>query len=78
MRFWWVNQGQTYRAEHSLGIMWAPYKNNKGKSFVHWAHMDEVAVDDIVVNYANLKIVGISRVVRAARPSKTPPTSSRS
>jgi len=32
MRYWWVNQNQTYRHEIGNGYMWLPKKQKDGKS----------------------------------------------
>jgi putative restriction endonuclease len=61
MRFWWVNQNQTFRQETEGGYLWSP-KNNKGGGFnPFYEFMRELAPGDIVFSFADtwIRKVGI-------------------
>lgn len=61
MRYWWVNQKQTYRHEVPGRYMWSPKLNKAGRNIRAYDLMTVVAPGDIVFSYANamLKAVGI-------------------
>lgn len=71
-KFWWVNQGQSYKWESALGIIWAPYVNQDGKTQHHWDRMGQVQPGDVIVNYADMQIRAISTALTAARPAANP------
>ncbi|NEU09373.1 HNH endonuclease [Flavihumibacter sp. R14] len=62
MRFWWVNQGQTYKEEYNGGFLWAPISNSKFQTLFHWQNMAEVQSGDIIFSYVNgfIKKAGIA------------------
>ena len=48
MKYWWVNQNKTYRAEVNGGYMWSPKMNNNGGFNQFYHYMTQTAPDDIV------------------------------
>jgi len=70
LRVWWVNQGKTFQQERSAGYIWAPKANENGQTFPHWKSMVEVSTGDVVINYANKKIVALSFVTEEATDQK--------
>jgi hypothetical protein len=44
LRYWWVNQNQTYRHEVAGGYLWSPKRNAKGARSPFYESMREVAV----------------------------------
>ena len=42
MRYWWVNQNQTYKYEVPGGFMWSPFKNANGARNPFYDNMDKV------------------------------------
>ena len=63
MRYWWVNQSQTYRHEISGGYRWSPKRNaNKARS-PFYESMREVAPGDIIFSSRD------TRIARLKRPS---------
>jgi len=42
MRYWWVNQKQTYRHEIRGGYLWSPKKNANGATNRFYDNMREV------------------------------------
>lgn len=43
MRYWWVNQNQTYRHEVAGGYLWSPKRNANGARNPFYESMREVA-----------------------------------
>ncbi len=74
MRYWWVNQNQTYKAEVGGGYMWSP-KTNKDRGFNRfYENMKETDVGDIVFCFADtlIKTVGVvsSPALSAEKPKE--------
>ena len=40
MRYWWVNQNQTFRQEITGGYLWSPKRNADGKQQIYVRWMD--------------------------------------
>lgn len=58
MRYWWVNQNQTYRHEIRGGYLWSPKKkkdkrHSTGSRNPFYEFMREVAPGDLVFSFAN-------------------------
>ncbi len=72
-RFWWVNQGGTWKEERDGSFIWAPLRDQRGSELAHWKALADVDVGDRVFHYANgaLRAVGVvSRGPQvAAKPS---------
>lgn len=72
MRYWWVNQKQTYRHEVPGGYMWSPKRKTNGDRNAFYDFMREVAPSDIVFSYADglIKAIGIvgSHCYEAPKP----------
>jgi len=60
MRFWWVNQGQTFSQAVRDGCLWAPIADGRGSRRDHWSRMREVAAGDVIVHYSRGRIRGVS------------------
>jgi len=50
MRYWWVNQNQTYRHEVQGGYLWSPKRNANGARNPFYESMREVAPGDLIGN----------------------------
>src|SRR5687767_3882247 len=63
MRFWWVNQNQTYRHEVPGGYLWSPKRKANGQVNPFYETMREVAPGDLVFSFADTSIraFGIAR-----------------
>lgn len=63
MRYWWVNQNQTYRQELGGGYLWSPKRNANGVKNPFYETMREVSPGDIVFSFVNAKIgaVGVAQ-----------------
>lgn len=48
MRYWWVNQNQTYRQEVRGGYLWSPKRNANGVRNPFYEAMREVSPGDLV------------------------------
>lgn len=56
MRFWWVNQNQTYRHEVRGGYLWSPKRKRGGQHNPFYEFMREVAPGDLVFSFADTRI----------------------
>jgi len=72
VRYWWVNQNQTYRHEVPGGYLWSPKKNQGGGRNPFYDFMREVAPGDIIFSFADtlVKAIGIaaSNAYEAPKP----------
>lgn len=59
MRYWWVNQNQTFRQEVQGGYLWSPKQNANGHRNPFYEFMREVAPGDLVFSFANQRIAAI-------------------
>ena len=48
MRYWWVNQNQTFRQEIAGGYLWSPKRNANGARNPFYESMREVSPGDLV------------------------------
>ncbi|SNR14283.1 HNH endonuclease [Tenacibaculum jejuense] len=62
MKYYWVNQGKTYKEEKEGKYLWAPVKNNKEQTFFHWNNMTKLKPNDIVFNYRKGFIIGYCQI----------------
>lgn len=74
MRYWWVNQNQTYQAEMKGGYMWSPKRNKNGVRNQFYENMREVAPGDLVFSFRD-RMIGTVGVVssfcyEAPKPSE--------
>lgn len=53
MRYWWVNQKQTYRHEIAGGYLWSPKRRGDGARHQFYENMKAVAPGDVVYSYWN-------------------------
>lgn len=59
MRYWWVNQNQTYRAEFAGGYLWSPKRNRNGARNQFYENMRGVAPGDLIFSYRDTKLVAL-------------------
>ena len=72
MRYWWVNQNKTYKAEVGGGYMWSPKSNKDGGFNQFYKNMTEAGVGDIVFSFSNTMIKTVGVVSASARASEKP------
>ena len=65
MRYWWVNQNQTYRHEVDGGYLWSPKRKSNGHLNPYYEFMREVAPGDLIFSFADTFIgaIGIAKSV---------------
>jgi putative restriction endonuclease len=56
VRYWWVNQNQTYRHEVQGGYLWSPKKNANGARNPFYESMREVAPGDLIFSFMDTRI----------------------
>ncbi len=67
MRYWWVNQNQTYRAEVRGSFMWSPKRNANGARSQFYENMREVSPGDVVFSFCDTRIKAVGVVTGGAR-----------
>lgn len=72
MRYWWVNQNQTYRHEVPGGYLWSPKRNSNNGRNPFYDFMREVAPGDIIFSFADTYIKAIGIAVSHAYESPKP------
>lgn len=72
MRYWWVNQNQTYRHEVPGGYLWSPKRKSNQARNPYYDFMREVAPGDIIFSFAGtyIRAIGIasSHAYEAPKP----------
>jgi 5-methylcytosine-specific restriction protein B len=69
---WWVNQGDSFLRASEGGYLWAPKVDRKGRGRRDWDALTEVRPRDVVLNYADGKVRGVSNVETQAYDSSRP------
>ena len=59
MRYWWVNQNQTYRHEVQGGYLWSPKRNANGGRNPFYESMREVAPGDLIFSFVDTRILAV-------------------
>jgi putative restriction endonuclease len=61
MKYWWVNQGQTYAHEVGQDFMWSPLKDINGKILKSYENMKALQPGDIVFSHSKnaIRAIGI-------------------
>jgi hypothetical protein len=59
MRFWWVNQNQTFRHEVAGGYLWSPKRKANGAINPFYEFMREVSPGDLIFSFAETRIAAI-------------------
>ncbi len=73
MRYWWVNQNQTYQHEVSGGYLWSPKRNKNGHRNPFYEFMREVSPGDLVFSFAETRIRAFGIARSHAYESPKPP-----
>lgn len=60
MRFWWVNQNQTFKQEFEGGYLWSPKRKANGHRNAFYDYMRDVAPGDIIFSFKATRIAAIS------------------
>jgi putative restriction endonuclease len=72
VRYWWVNQNQTYRHEIAGGYLWSPKRNANGARNPFYEFMREVAPWDLVFSFVDTRIVALGIVTSYCYESPKP------
>lgn len=72
MRFWWVNQNQTYKYEVPGGFLWSPKTRSDGGQNYFYKTMTEVKPGDLVFSFCDTYIKAIGVVQRQAVTAPKP------
>ena len=72
MRYWWVNQNQTYTAETRGNFMWSPKQNANGARNQFYENMQEVSPGDVVFSYRDTHIKAIGVVTAGSQTGPKP------
>lgn len=72
MRYWWVNQNQTYRKEISGGFLWSPKANKNGARNQFYENMREVEPGDIIFSFCDTKIKAVGIAQSTAQTATKP------
>lgn len=78
MRYWWVNQGQTYREERKGGYLWSPKRSQSGRDKQatvrnpFYEYMREVAPGDMVFSYKDGHVVSCGVITSYCYESPKP------
>lgn len=59
MRYWWVNQNQTFQQEIEGGYLWSPKRNANGARNPFYESMREVSLGDVVFSFVDTRIAAI-------------------
>jgi hypothetical protein len=74
MRYWWVNQNQTFRQERAGRYLWSPKRNTNGARNPFYEFMREVAPGDLVLSFEGtfIRTVGViqSYCYESPKPSE--------
>jgi len=72
VRYWWVNQNQTYQFEVPGGFLWSPKRRKDGGGNRFYDSMTEVRPGDIVFSFCDTFIRAVGVVQRAAVTAAKP------
>jgi putative restriction endonuclease len=74
MRYWWVNQNQTYRHEVPGGYLWSPKLKSDGGLNPFYEFMREVAPGDVIFSFSDTQIraigIALSTAYEAPKPAE--------
>ena len=72
MRYWWVNQNQTFAAETSGGFLWSPKTRADGGRNQFYDFMLEVEPGDIIFSFCDTKIKAVGKAIGVAETAPKP------
>lgn len=72
MRFWWVNQNQTYKSEVPGGFLWSPKTNRNGGRNQFYVNMTLVEPGDVILSFCDTRIKAIGIATGRAVSSEKP------
>jgi putative restriction endonuclease len=72
MKYWWVNQNQTYDDEVPGGFLWSPKKKKDGTTNRFYDNMTLTSPGDLVLSFCDSRILAIGTIVGSAQDSIQP------
>lgn len=72
MRYWWVNQNQTYKNEVPGGYLWSPKTRTDGARNQFYENMRDVQIGDVIFSFCDTRIKAIGVAVGSAETSPKP------
>lgn len=72
MRYWWVNQNQTYKQEVPGGFLWSPKVNANGSRNQFYVNMTQVEPGDLVLSFCDTRIKAIGTATGSAVSADKP------
>lgn len=72
MKYWWVNQNQTYDDEVPGGFLWSPKKKKDGTTNKFYDNMTLTAPGDVVLSFCDSKILAVGTVFGVVQDSIQP------
>ncbi len=72
MRYWWVNQNQTFSQEVDGGYLWSPKRKADGSRNPFYEYMREVAPGDVIFSFSDTYIPAIGVAQSTAYGSPKP------
>ena len=72
MRYWWVNQNQTFKHEVRGSFMWSPKRNANGARNQFYENMREASPGDLVFSFCDTRIKAIGIVTGGAQTGPKP------
>jgi hypothetical protein len=72
VRYWWVNQNQTFRQEIEGGYLWSPKRSQGERLNPFYEFMREVAPGDVVFSFCDTRIAALGIVSGYCRESPKP------
>lgn len=73
MKFWWVNQNQTFEQEVRGGYLWSPKRKSDGSINPFYESMREVAPGDLIFSFEDTLIKALGLATSYARETPKPP-----
>lgn len=73
MRYWWVNQNQTYRHELRGHYLWSPKRNANGARNPFYESMREVSPGDLIFSFVDTRILAMGIAQSYCWESPKPP-----
>jgi len=72
MKFWWVNQNQTFEQETQGGYLWSPKRKSDGSINPFYESMREVAPGDLIFSFEGTLIRALGIAASYAREAPKP------
>ena len=72
MRYWWVNQNQTFEHEYGGGYLWSPKVNADGSRSPFYDFMTQIQPDDVIISFKGTFIAAIGIATSPAYTEKKP------